>query len=150
MQDIINLANTTGFYPRNIIYGDQAALKRRTSYEGQLTAGSLARAGTFTEEQVATAVGVDKCVINAERYQTQTGTTKQEIIGSNVLLFTALPESPMDASNLVRHVAAAAYGGGDYAVYVTPVGVKKIVLTVENYEYLHIQHTTGIQQINVN
>ena len=150
MQDIITLANATGFYAHNIAYGDQAALKRRAAYEGQLTAGSLARAGTFTEEQIATAVGIDKCLINAERYQTQTGTTKQEIIGSNVLIFTSLEQSLMDASNLVRHVAAGAAGGGDYAVYLTPVGVKKLVLTVENYEYLHMQHTTGIQQIQVN
>lgn len=150
MQDVINLANTTGFYPHSIAYGDQAALKRRVAYESQLTAGALARAGTFTEEQIATAIGIDNCLVNAERYQTQTGTTKQEIIGSNVLIFTSLPESLMDASNLVRHVAAGAAGGGDYAVYVTPLGVKKVILTVENYEYLHIQHTTGIQQIQVN
>jgi hypothetical protein len=150
MQDIINVANTTGFYPHNIAYGDQAALKRRSSYESQLTAGALARAGTFTEEQIATAIGVDKCLVNAERYQTATGTTKQEIIGSNVLIFTSLPQSIVDASNLVRHVASGAAGGGDYAVYVTPMGVKKIILTVENYEYLHVQHTTGIEQIQVN
>ena len=149
-QAVLNLANTTGFYPTRIIYGDQAALIRQTAYETQLTAGSLARAGRFTQEEVATAVGIDKCIINAERYQTQTGTTKQEIIGSNVLIFTAVDgTTPMDPSNIVRHTAAAAYGGGDYAVYVTPVGVKKIVLTVENYEYLHVQHTTGLEQLAV-
>jgi hypothetical protein len=35
-------------------------------------------------------------------------------------------------------------------VYITDVGVKLIALTVENYEYLHVQHTTGVQQIQVN
>ncbi len=149
-QDIISLANTTGFYPQVAIYGDQAALKRQTSYEGQLNAGSLARAGQFTEEQVATAIGVDRCIINAERYQQSSGTTKQEIIGSNVLLFTSIEsDGPMDASNLVRQVANAAHGGGEYAVYITDIGVKLIALTVENYEYLHLQHTTGIQQVQV-
>jgi hypothetical protein len=150
-QDIINLANTTGFYPLVAIYGDQAALKRQNAYETQLTAGALARAGQFTEEQVAAAVGVDRCIINAERYQQATGTFKQEIIGSNVLLFTSIEaDGPMDSSNLVRHVANSAYGGGDYAVYITDVGVKLIALTVENYEYLHVQHTTGVQQVQVN
>ena len=150
-QDIINLANTTGFYPLVAVYGDQAALKRQNAYETQLTAGALARAGQFTEEQVATAIGVDRCLINAERYQQATSTFKQEIIGSNVMLFTSIAsDGPMDSSNLVRHVANSAYGGGDYAVYITDVGVKLIALTVENYEYLHVQHTTGIQQIQVN
>jgi hypothetical protein len=150
-QDIINLANTTGFYPLVAVYGDQAALKRQNAYETQLTAGALARAGQFTEEQVATAIGVDRCLINAERYQQATSTFKQEIIGSNVLLFTSIEaDGPMDSSNLVRHVANSAYGGGEYAVYITDVGVKLIALTVENYEYLHVQHTTGIQQISIN
>jgi hypothetical protein len=150
-QDIINLANTTGFYPLVAVYGDEAALKRQNAYETQLTAGALARAGQFTEEQVATAIGVDRCLFNAERYQQSAGTTKQEIIGSNVLLFTSIEsDGPMDASNVVRHVASAAYGGGDYAVYITDIGVKLIALTVENYEYLNVQHTTGIQQIQVN
>ncbi len=150
-QDIINLANTTGFYPLVAVYGDQAALKRQNAYETQLTAGALARAGQFTEEQVATAIGVDRCIINAERCQQSIGTAKQEIIGSNVLLFTSIEaDGPMDSSNIVRHVANSAYGGGDYAVYVTDVGVKLIALTVENYEFLHVQHTTGIQQITVN
>jgi hypothetical protein len=150
-QDILNLANTTGFYPLVAVYGDQAALKRQNAYETQLNAGALARAGQFTEEQIATAIGVDRCLVNAERYQQPTSTFKQEIIGSNVLLFTSIAaDGPMDSSNLVRHVANSAYGGGDYAVYVTDVGVKLIALTVENYEYLHVQHTTGIQQIQVN
>jgi lambda repressor-like predicted transcriptional regulator len=150
-QDIINLANTTGFYPLVAVYGDQAALKRQNAYETQLNAGALARAGQFTEEQVATAIGVDRCLINAERYQQSTSTFKQEIIGSNVLLFTSIEsDGPMDSSNLVRHVANSAYGGGEYAVYITDVGVKLIALTVENYEYLHVQHTTGIQQVSIN
>ncbi len=94
---------------------------------------------------------MERCIINAERYQQATGTAKQEIIGSNVLLFTSIEaDGPMDSSNLVRHVSNAACGGGDYAVYVSDVGVKLIALTVENYEYLHVQHTTGIQQVAVN
>ena len=55
----------------------------------------------------------------------------------------------MDASNLVRHITNGAGGGGEYAVYVTDLGVKKIMLTVENYEYLHTQHTTGIYLIAI-
>ncbi len=147
--DILTLADTTGFYPLCVAYGDRAALKRQTAYEQQLTAGSLARAEQFTEEQIATALGVDRVLINAERYQA-TSTTKQELLGSNVLIFTSVEaEGPMDPSNQVRHIANAAYGGGDYAVYVTEHGTKLITLTVENYELLHQQHTSGEMQIAV-
>jgi hypothetical protein len=146
---ILNTANTTGFYAQNVAYGDAAFLKRATSYESQLTAGSLARASVYNEEQLATALGVSSTLINMERYQ-NTATAKQELIGQNVLIFTGIKDvTPMDASNLVRHVTNGAGGGGEYAVYVTELGVKKIVLTVENFEYLHTQHTTGIQLVAI-
>jgi len=147
---ILTLADTTGFYPQNVAYGDRAHLKRQTAYEAQLTAGSLARAAQFSEQEIATALGISNVLINAERYQ-NTATAKQEIIGQNVLIFTAIKDAgPHDPSNLVRHVVAGAYGGGDYAVYVTELGVKKIALTVENYEYIHTQHTTGIMKLAIN
>lgn len=150
-QDIITLANATGFYPNTVIYGDQAALKRQNAYETQLTAGAIMRSGQYSEEQIATALQVDKVLVNAERYASAaSAAVKTEFIGSNVLVFTSLDESPMDASNLVRHVANASYGGGDYAVYINDLGVKTIGLTVENYEYQHLQHSTGLQQVVVN
>lgn len=147
---ILTLANTTGFYPRNAAYGDAAILKRQNSYESQLTAGSIARAPIFTEEGIAQALGVDNVLINAERYQS-TSSLKQEIIGQNVLLFTGFKDTgPMDPSNIVRHVFNGANGGGEYAVYLNEYGPKKIVLTVENYELIHAQHTTGILYLSVN
>jgi hypothetical protein len=149
-QRILTLANTTGFYPQNVAYGDAAHLKRANAYESELNAGALARAAAYTEEQLATALGVPNVLINAERYQS-TATAKQEIIGQNVLLFTAIKDAgPMDPSNLVRHVFNGNFGGGEYAVYLTDLGVKKVALTVENYELIHAQHTTGIMLLAVN
>ena len=149
-QRLLNLADTTGFYPQNVAYGDKAHLKRANAFESQLNAGSLARAAAYTEEQIATALGVPNVLVNAERYQS-TATAKQEIIGQNVLLFTAIKDAgPMDPSNVVRHVFNGNHGGGEYAVYVTDLGVKKVALTVENYELIHAQHTTGVQLIAIN
>jgi hypothetical protein len=149
-QRLITLANITGFYPRNLAYGDGAALKRQTAYENQLTAGSLAHSMAKSEADIATMVGVDRVIVNAERYQSS-ASAKTEIIGNNALLFTsAEKESPEDPSNLVRHVANASYGGGEYSVYVTEMGVKTIFLTVENYELLALQHTSGLLQLAIN
>jgi len=147
---ILTLANTTGFYPTNVAYGDSAHLKRANAYESELTAGSIARASAYTEEELASALGVSSVLVNAERYQ-NTGTTKQEIIGQNVLLFTGLKDAgPMDPSNIVRHVFTGNLGAGEYAVYLTDLGVKKVALTVENYELLHAQHTTGSELLAIN
>jgi lambda repressor-like predicted transcriptional regulator len=147
---VITLANTTGFYPQNVAYGDAAHLARQTAYENQLTAGSLARAGQFTEAEIATALGISNVLINAERYQSSS-TAKSEILGKNVLIFTGIKDAgPMDPSNIVRHDVGGQYGSGEYAVYVTDLGVKKIAITVENYEYLHTQHTTGIMKLAIN
>jgi hypothetical protein len=147
---LISTANTTGFYPQNVAYGDSAHLKRQTAYENQLTAGSISRSASYTEQDIARALGVSNVLINAERYQSSAA-AKTEIIGQNVLIFTGVMDAgPMDPSNLVRHVANSAYGGGDYAVYISDLGIKKIALTVENYEYLHVQHTTGIEKLQIN
>lgn len=146
---LLTAANVTGFYPQNAAYGDAAFLLRATAYESELTAGSMARASVFTEQELAVALGVNQALINAERYQSG-ATAKTELIGSNVLLFTGIKDTgPADPSNLVRHFVTGAGGGGEYAVYITELGVKKIMLTVENYEYLHTQHTTGIYKIAV-
>jgi len=146
---LLTAANVTGFYPQNAAYGDAAFLLRATAYESELTAGSMARASVYTEEQLATALGVSQALINMERYQNTT-TAKVELIGSNVLLFTAVKDAgPADPSNLVRHVVTGSGASGEYAVYVTDIGVKKIMLTVENYELLHVQHTTGIYKVAV-
>lgn len=146
---ILALADLTGFYPQNAAYGDRAHLKRQNAYESQLTAGSLARAAQFTEQEIATVLGVPNVLINAERYQASAA-AKQELIGQNVLLFTGIKDvGPHDPSNIVRHIQTGAGGAGEYAVYVTDLGVKKLVLTVENYEYIHTQHTSGIMLVQV-
>lgn len=146
---ILTLANTTGFYPQNVAYGDAAHLLRSNSYEGQLTAGSIARAMQYTEQELAAALGVPNVLVNAERYQ-NTATAKLEIIGSNVLVFTGIRDAgPFDPSNIVRHLFSGNMGAGEYAVYLTDLGVKKVAITVENYELIHAQHTSGILQLAV-
>lgn len=144
------LAPVTGFYANRGLMGDAATLQRQVAYESQNNAGAYARASMMTDEQIATAMGLDRLRTNAERYQSATG-TKQTFLGKRLLLYTAVDqESPEDTSNVVRHVADASYGGGEYAVYITEPGVKTVLLTVENYELPVVQHTSGMQLITIN
>lgn len=148
-KQLIAEANITGFKPTRGIYGDTASFKRKASYDNQLTAGSLARSQMMTDEEIALSTGLREVLTNADRYQSS-ATAKKEIVGSNVFLFTAVDgESPEDPSNIVRHTASASYGGGEYAVYLTPHGPKTSILTVENYELMQTQHTTGAMQFVV-
>jgi hypothetical protein len=145
----ITAANTLGMKPNRAAYGDAAELLRLQSFEAQNNAGAYARAAMLTEQQLATAIGADQVLVNAERYQ-NTSSAKLEFIGSSVLLFTAVDgESPMDPSNIVRHVANASYGGGEYAVYITEQGVKRVWITVENYSLIAVQHVLGLLKLNV-
>ena len=147
---MLALADVTGFYPRRALLGDSATLARQKSYRSQLNAGSLASATIITDDQIATTWGLDAVKTNAERYQASAA-AKTEIVGKNVLIYTSVDgESPEDPSNIVRHVASASYGGGEYAVYVTDEGVKTVYLTVENYELVSTQHTTGMMNLAVN
>ncbi len=137
------IAPTIGFHANRALFGEAATLLRQKAYEAQDNAGAQVRAMKTSDTEIATAIGLDSVRTNVERYNN--GGTKQNFLGSKVLLFTAVPgETPEDPSNLVRHVSNASYGGGEYAVYVTEQGVKTVFITVENYELLHVQHTGGI------
>ncbi len=143
------LAPAVGFKPNRALFGEEATLLRQIAYESQDNAGATIRAAMMNDQQLAAALGMDAVRTNAERYNNASG-VKQTFLGSRVLLFTGVDaETPEDGSNIVRHVAAASYGSGEYAVYVTEQGVKTVFITVENYELLNVQHTTGVMDIAV-
>jgi hypothetical protein len=148
---VINgLAPATGFYPNRALYGDGATLQRQIAYEGQNNAGAYAGAVSLTDEQIATRTGLARVRTNAERYQDATG-NKSTFLGKKVLLFSAVDqETPEDSSNVVRHVANASFGGGEYAVFITEPGVKTALITVENYELPVVQHTSGVELVSIN
>jgi hypothetical protein len=141
------LAAATGFKANRVALGEDAALLRQIAYEQQNNAGSYARAGMMTDEQIATSMGVDRARTNVERYNN--GGTKETFLGSKVLLFTAQDQESMeDNSNVVRHTGTTDMGGGNYATYIEE-RLKKTIITVENYELFAVQHTSGLALLNV-
>lgn len=141
-------ADLTGIYANSAAYGDNAVLLRMGSYEAAGRAnGAIASAAMNGD--IATRIGVERLLLNAERY-TSSSTARTEFIGSNVYLFTAIDGDPaVDASNLVRLVANASYGGGEYAVYVTNPTPKKRIIMVEAYSAFHMQHVLGLRKTPV-
>lgn len=145
--EAITLANVTGFRPNRGLIGDTASFKRRACFAPQLNAGALAGALQMTDTDIAIAQKLKQVLTNADRYASSIN-GKTEIVGSNEFLYTANDDPGIeDPTNIVRLTCNASMGGGEYAAYATPIGLKKIAITVENYELFAVQHTTGIAQL---
>ncbi len=141
------LATATGFKANRALIGEDVTLLRQLAYEARNDPGGVAGALAQTDEQLATRMGLDRVRSNAERYNN--GGSKDTFLGNSLFLFTAQDqESPEDSSNIVRHVSNADFGGGNYATYIEQ-RLKKTFLTVENYELLAVQHTSGACELSV-
>jgi hypothetical protein len=136
------LAPATGFKANRALYGEEATLLRKAAYRKQNNAGGYASASALSDAEIATATGLDQVRTNAERYNNNG--VKDTFLGSKVLLFSAQDkESPEDNSNVVRHVSNTDIGGGEIATYIQEY-LKKVILTVENYELIVAQHVSGL------
>lgn len=141
-------ADLTGIYANSVIYGDAAVLLRMAAYEAAGRANG-AGASAALNGDLSSRIGVDRILLNAERYSSS-ATARTEFVGSNVYLFTAVDGEPaVDPSNLVRLVSNASYGGGEYAVYVYDPTPKKRIIMVEAYSTFHMQHVLGIRKTPV-
>ncbi len=141
------LAPVSGFKANRALIGEDVTLLRQLAYEARNDPGGVAGALAQTDQQLATRMGLDRVLSNAERYNNNG--SKDTFLGNSLFLFTAQDqESPEDASNIVRHVSNADFGGGNYATYIERK-LKKTFLTVENYELLSVQHTTGACELTV-
>jgi hypothetical protein len=140
------LAPATGIKANRALYGEPATLLRRLAYARQNNAGAYAGFAQMSDAEIASAIGVDRMMTNAERYNN--AGSKDTFLGSKVLLYNANDaETPEDSSNIVRHTSATD-GGGEYAVY-SDRKLKKTLLTVENYELFAAQHTSGLALLTV-
>ena len=141
-------ADLSGIYANSAVYGDSAVLVRMAAYEAAGRANG-AGASAALNGDIASRIGVDRLLINAERYSSS-ASARTEFIGQNVYLFTAIDAEPaVDSSNVVRLVCNASYGGGQYAVYAWDPSPKKRIIMVEAYSTMHTQHVLGIRKIPV-
>lgn len=141
------LAPTSGFKANRALMGEEVTLLRQLAYEARNDPGGVAGALAQTDEQIATRMGLDRVRSNAERYNN--GGSKDTFLGNSLFLFTAQDrESPEDSSNIVRHVSNTDFGGGNYATFIERK-LKKTFITVENYELLAVQHTSGAAELTV-
>ena len=136
-------ADLTGVRPNRVLYGETAWDDRIIGYESQLTAGSI-RAVSRDVEQLANYLQVDKVMISSSRY-TSAATAKTQIVGANVLSFTAFDNmTKEDASNLKTFVSPVE-GGGYLRVFERQVGTKLWEIAVEEYNITRLTASAGLR-----
>lgn len=141
-------SDLSGIYANSAVFGDAAILVRMAAYEAAARANGAAASAALNGD-FAARIGVDRLLINAERYSSS-ASARTEFIGQNVYLFTAIDSEPaVDPSNVVRLVNNASYGGGEYAVYSWDPSPKKRIIMVEAYSTFHTQHVLGIRKLPV-
>lgn len=143
-------ASGVGF--NRICYGDTAWSKRQLSLRAQNLLGQANSAG-MTKEQLAGLLNVDKLMVSQERYQSSAA-AKTEIVNNLVLMFSAMDNADTeDPSNIKCFVSR--YGQGEpgaglfQRVFIQPLSVNLVAITVSYEELTKITSTLGIRKFTV-
>lgn len=148
--ELVTAATASGVRPNRIAYGDTAWSKRQLSLRAQNLAGQ-ATSSTMSMEQLAAVLGVDKCMVSKERYQSSP-TAKTEVVNNLVLMFYAEDGADLeDPSNIKRFYStfSGEQGGGRVRVYVQQISSKLVAITVEHYSKVVATSTLGVRQFTV-
>lgn len=150
-QDMLEQANLTaddsGVRASRLLMGETAWAKRVMAHRAQASAGGFGSADKTLDEVVAW-LGMRKGMLSRERYQ-NAAATKAKIVPDIALFFyTDDNLSAEDPSNTKRFWSPVE-GGGEWRVYIEPVGSKFIQITVEHYSNLVITSSLGLRKITV-
>lgn len=141
---IVASGDITGMNPNRVLFGLAAMILRYSSY------GSQATAAGFGGRAMSAVEGMQKigleALVDSSRYQS--GVTKTPLVGSKVLLFTAMSQSGEDPSNF-KTARGTTQQGGRWGIYLRQIGVKFWELTVECYEMEWTASTLGVRTVTV-
>lgn len=150
-QDILDQlilgADASGLRSNRILFGETAWTKRLLSHRAQTSAGGYSSAG-LTVEELKGLLMVSDIKLSRERYQ-NAAATKAKIVPDIVLMFFGENGvGPEDPSNTKRFWSPCE-DGGEWRVYVEPVGSKFIDITVEHYSNLIVTATAGLRKLTI-
>lgn len=141
---IVLSGDASGISPNRVLFGEAARLLRFSSYGSQATAAAFGGRGLSAEEGMSK-IGLET-LVNSGRYQS--GVTKTALVGSKVLLFTAMSQSGEDPSNF-KTARGTTQQGGRWGVYTRQLSVKFWEIVVECYEMEWVASTLGVRTITV-
>ena len=142
---LLTSSQAAGVRPNIALYGDTAFALRRKAHRAQNTAGGFSSAG-LTPAELAATLQIDSVEVCKSRYSD--GYSLSNVLGSLVLLYTAVGQSAEDASNIKAFVGETDAGGA-WAVYEQQVSAKIYKITVEHYDQVVLTSTLGIRSLTV-
>ena len=148
METQINVAQgVSGMDPNTALYPRSVWTLRRTALRALTTAGGFANAG-FTEQELASYLGLDTAARVTATYQSATAT--KTVVGSNkaILFRRALSGMKMDPSN-IKYFWAPTGGGGPISAFRYEEGAKRVIVGVETNELLAITYSGGIRTLTI-
>ena len=158
----VTSADAQGFQFNRVGYGHTAWAQRFLSLRGNNNAAKFSSA-SLTPAQLAPVIGVDEVYVSKERYQS-TKSTKTQMVGSLVLMFTAMAGQDVeDPSNIKRFVSPPPNvftdaggasiqrptGALDLNVYMRQVSAKLVQISVEHYSNTILTSSLGIEKFTI-
>ncbi len=146
----IACGDSSGIAPNRILIGENA-WQTRLDCLGSISSGSAnAYAAAAMMNRSAAEVGAFlgmEPLLDSSRYQT--GTTKTQIVGNNILLLNG--QSGVDADDPTNFKLAwtPCQNGQRFAVYVRQLSVKKWEIVVEHYELLFCATPLGVRALSI-
>lgn len=143
---LLSGGDNSGIDPNRILMGKAAWQSRVRGLRAKDTAGAFASAA-MTPAQLADFLACDEVFVNKERFQT--GSTKQNLVGPNVVLaFMANPGmSKDDPSNIKRFVSSQE--GGQFRVYRQELTSHLVQISVSHYSNIVLTSNLGLRKIAV-
>lgn len=138
------------------VFGSTAWLQRFKSLRAQSHAGGFASAA-LSPDQLAMLLGLDAIKVSRELYNAggTLATTLAPVLDNTVstagivLLYNAQSGQTVDDPSSIKRFVSAAFGGGEYAVYLTPHGAKLEDITVEHHSNVVVTAGHGVQMLTV-
>jgi len=139
-------ANSIGFRPNNVAYGETAWNKRADAYNSRPTKGD-ARLALLSPPSLAGILAVERCRMIDERYQSS-ASVKTPVLANIILYFYGTGIMAKDDPSNCKRFVTPFEGGGNFRVYLDE-REKFTDLTVEHYSNIIITTTTGLGKLTI-
>jgi hypothetical protein len=151
-QDVMTQLNVTsdgsGMRANRVLYGEAAWTKRLLAHRAQTTAGGFGSANIKTPEELAGLFQVERIRISRERYQSAAA-AKSKISPDIVLMFYGEDAVGPDDPTTGKRFWSPTESGGEWRVYIEPIGSKFLAITVEHYSNMVVTASEGCEKLTI-
>jgi len=137
-----------GVRATNLVIGDLAWMLRQDAYEAPGRTNDMANHAAYTEQMLASYLGLRKVRREDSLYQVKKGGAKTDILGSIAYIYGAEEGLLLDDPSNIKRVWSATDSGQRFAVYINKKD-KFTDITVEHYSKFISPITAGIRKLTI-